>query len=138
MQNHVFKLFPSKLYILLILTTLLTSILIFLCLSLSIWLKLPGCLFLLAYGAHLFWSKGLLRGRDAITELQVASDKRFRFYQAGKLHEASLLGDSTVTGWISVLRFKMSGKRFPVSCVILNDSLPADQYRQLLLILKMD
>ena len=74
MQDRVFKLLPSKLYILLICVSMLTSVLVFLCLSLTIWVKLAGCLFLLAYAAHLFWSKGLLRGADAITELHYLGD----------------------------------------------------------------
>jgi hypothetical protein len=136
MSEHVFKLFPSKLYLLLIGTAIFASLLIVLCLSVSFWIKLPGFLLLLIYGVYLFWSRGLLRGKYAVTALDYAGDKRWRIYRENQQVDAELLGDSTVTGWVSVLRFRVRGQRWPVSCVVFKDALLADQYRQLLVVLK--
>lgn len=48
----------------------------------------------------------------------------------------NLAGDSTVTGFVTILRFKRQEKYFKESCLIFRDSLPADLYRQLIVRLK--
>lgn len=49
---------------------------------------------------------------------------------------ATLLGSSTVTRWVSIMRFKVKEKKFPVNCIIFRDSLSESDYRKLILYAK--
>jgi hypothetical protein len=129
MQNHVFKLQASKLHGFLIVITIFTTILIWLCLSLSLVLKIAGIIFLLAYGIHLF------RNRQPIKTIKYNGE--WSIERNNILTEASLQGDSIVTGYVSILRFRIVGSRRTLSCVIFRDALQMDEYRQLLVILRM-
>jgi hypothetical protein len=120
-----------------IVITFLTSLLIFLCLALSISLKLAGSLLLLSYGGYLFWYQGLLQGKQVITALQPMGDHRWLVSQSEQKVEATLLGDSTVTNWVAILRFRLLNRRRAVSCVVFKDALKPEQYRQLLVILRL-
>lgn len=48
----------------------------------------------------------------------------------------TLRGDSVVTKWISILRFKTERRFWPVSCIIFYDSLSPHYYRKLLMLLQ--
>lgn len=79
-----------------------------------------------------------MRGKRSITSLKHEGDGRWHVSILNKMVEAELLGDSTVTGIVSVLRFRIAGRRMPISCVVFKDSLQSGRYRQLLVILKTD
>ena len=47
-----------------------------------------------------------------------------------------IAGDSTVTAYVTVLRFSIPGKRFKQACVIFKDAMHADAYRQMVVRLR--
>lgn len=72
-----------------------------------------------------------------MTVLKYSGEGRWVIFINNTEIAASLLGDTTVTGVVSVLRFRVAHRMRPYSFVIFRDTLLADQYRQLLVILKM-
>ncbi len=137
MQDREFKLNPSRLSILLMMTILLVSLIIALSLPISIGLKGLGMVFIMLYGIAIIWQFGLLRSRRSIIAIKHHQDGRWQLFMRDTCHEAVLRGDSTVTGLVSVLRFQVPKHARPKSCLIFRDSLGFDLYRQLLVILKM-
>lgn len=136
MPNHEFNLKPSKQYIFIICIVFLLSLAIIISLPIGGVIKLSGVFLTLMYGAYLLWNNVLLRGRQSVTVLRVDEDSRWQVSIAKQILDAELLGDSTVTGVVSVLRFRIENQRWPISCVIFRDSLPPDRYRQLVVQLK--
>jgi len=136
MPNREFKLKPSKQYIFLICIVFLLSLTIILCLPVGGALKLCGFFLTWIYGAYLLSNDGLLRGKQAITSIKYAGDGCWQISMTDKTLDAELLGDSTVTGMVSVLRFRIISQRWPIACVVFRDSLPLDRYRQLVVQLK--
>ena len=78
--------------------------------------------------------------------------EHWKIFMKDKMLVVNLQGDSVATAWVSVLRFKpvkliKTNKRinlvnrikfwFPLSCVIFEDSLTPQRYRELLMTLKM-
>ncbi len=67
----------------------------------------------------------------------IGQDKEGWYLQrSGEKTHITLSGDSTLTGWVSVLRFTRQENHFKQSCLIFRDALPADGYRQLFVRLK--
>ena len=63
----------------------------------------------------------------------------FQYDQASQLIGANqqkitgyLRGDSTITRWVSVLRFAIPEKYFSISVVVFQDAIPPEEYRKLL------
>lgn len=129
MQNHVFNLRPSKIYAFLISLIIITSMLIWVCLPISLTLKIAGLIVLPGYGIY------LLRNRQLISAIKYNGE--WSIARGKVMIEASLQGDSTVTAYVLILRFRVPGKKWPISSVIFRDALPGDQYRQLLVVLRM-
>ena len=136
MPSHEFRLTPSKQFILLISITLLSSLIIILTLPANLWIKCFLILILFVYGYSLFYEHGLLKGRQSITAIKYHQGS-FHIMQDNQMIAATLLGDSTATGFVCILRFRVINRIRPHSCVIFRDSLPPHRYRQLLVILKM-
>lgn len=114
----------------------LFSIAIFMTLPLAVTVKAGGLVLLCAYGIYLLWNNGLLRGKTSISFLKYCDERCWQIEVGSEKVEAELMGDSTVTGIISVLRFRISGRLRPLSCVVFRDSLPQNRYRQLLVLLR--
>ena len=49
----------------------------------------------------------------------------------GSWEMVDVLPDSTVLAWLVVLRYRLPGKRFADTCLILADSMPDDDFRRL-------
>lgn len=137
MQGQEFKLNPSKQYIALICIVFLLSLAIVGCLPINLLIKVCGWVLLSFYGGYLLWNNGLLRGHSSIKALICDGEGGFRIVMKSKMVTATLLGDSTVTGLVSILRFRIADRLLPISYVIFKDSLKPDRYRQLLVVLKM-
>jgi hypothetical protein len=105
-------------------------------LSILIWYKLSVILLVCIYGQIIIWQFGLLRAPDSIVRLRCFPDGKWLVQTNRQQYEAILKGDSTVTTFISVLQFKAQEKRWPITCVIFPDSLQADWYRQLLVVVR--
>jgi hypothetical protein len=124
MHSPVFNLKPSKPYTILLVMVFVASLLMIAMLPIGIFFKCGLLAVTVAYGVR-------LRRHDAILALQREPDGKWRLSTAGLMHRAVLLGDSIVMPWLSVLRFKVPGKRRPLSCVITGDSLGPEQYQRL-------
>lgn len=137
MQNHVFKLHPSRFYCLFLGLMLLGSGVIILLLPVVFWLKTLFLAVLIVYGIFLFQKFALLRAAFSVVGLQKQDGKQWRVETRTAVFDAVLRGDSTVTTLVSVLRFDVSGQRRPVVCMVFRDSLPAEEYRRLIGVIRM-
>jgi hypothetical protein len=114
----------------------LFSIAIFMTLPLALIVKVSGFVLLCLYGIYLLWNNGFLRGKSSVRFLKYCDERRWQIEVGSERVEAELLGDSTVTGVISVLRFRITGRLLPLPCIVFRDSVPQHRYRQLLVVLK--
>lgn len=137
MLDLEFRLKPSKQYLILISGALLISVGCVISLSAGMWMKLASLIWVVIYSGHLFWRYGLLRTKCSITSIRRHSDGRWLLHTPQQNYAAELRGDSTVTGLVSVLRFRVAQRRWPVSCVVFRDSLERGLYRKLLVVVKM-
>lgn len=128
MHNRDFKLQYSTQYLTLVGLFVLSSAVILLSLTLSWWLKLCLLLVLCAYGIYIV-------RYPMLCTLRYAQNKQWLLQTAETTHTATLSGDSTVTQWFAVLRFRVAGSRLPRTCLIFRDSLPQGDYRRLLVVL---
>ncbi|HTM63385.1 MAG TPA: protein YgfX [Gammaproteobacteria bacterium] len=132
MQNHEFNLHSSRIYGSFLVAMLLGSAIIVLTLPLAIWLRTLILSALIVYGALVFNRHVLLRASDSIIRLCRLDRERWQLTTRAGAVDANLRGDSTVTAFVSVLRFEdVSGKRL-LPCIIFRDSMTADKYRQLI------
>jgi hypothetical protein len=122
---------PSRYFIFFGLAATVGGLLICLTLPLGFFLKifLLGCV--LAYGWHLIFSQALQHHSQAIVKISYESE---RWFLHTRTHSgpANLCGDSTMTGFLSILRFNRDGVRKKQSCVIFKDALEPDFYRRLI------
>lgn len=130
-----FKLKPSIYYLVGMWVAFFATALIIL--LLPIW---PGVRFLLlilscGYMGYLIWRYGLLQSEYSIVQLTNQTGKNWQILLPSASYQAELCGSSTVTRWISVLRFKIGSKR--TTCIVCPDSLPSDHYRQLMMVARM-
>lgn len=146
MLDLEFKLKPSKCYFTLSVGILMISIIIILCLSGKTWIKLIALLPICIYGNWIIWRFALLRSSHSIISIRRQSSGQWLLRTNTNTYVAELGGDSTLTRWISVLRFHIVSEQFssfmpsyfkPGSCVVLQDSLEKDWYRKLLVVLRM-
>lgn len=136
MPDHVFQINPSRTYLLLLSVMLFASLVVVITLPMG-WGYQSGLLaVLLVYGGRLIWQHGLLKGKQAIRGLSRQDNGSWMVQTSHGTDEMTLCGDSTVTHLVSVLRFKRANQYFPTVCTLFPDSLPADEYRQLTVILR--
>ncbi len=145
MLNPVFQLHLSKQYLIFLGIISMLSLLIVVTLPLQLSLKCVSVILLSLYILFIFWRDGFLKSKQAIISLHKQTDGSWLVQtRTACYQQTQLRGDSTVTRWVSVLRFQVVGRRFPLSCIIFRDSLTANQeasvssnvYRQLLLNVK--
>ena len=137
MLDLEFKLKPSRFYLLLFLSVSLVSLLIIATLALNLAIKCCLLLAVIMYVGSILWKAGLLRSRDAIVSIRYRNNREWVLQTPSQTYQAHLLGDSTVTRLVSVLRFRVQGMRRTQSCVIFQDSLKDLPYRKLFVLLKM-
>lgn len=138
MLDLAFRLKPSKNYILFMLTVLVLSIIIILVLPFDLGIKCLGLLLSCGYGSYVVRQFGLLQNKHSITAIQRQNDGCWILHTNKKTYHAKLSGDSTVTSLVSILRFRIPSRLFKKTCIILSDSLHPDDYRRLLIALKMN
>ena len=132
MPYQDFDLKPSQQFIFLIMTVLIGSLTITVLLPLNYPLKLPLFLLVLGYGSWLLWQYGLLKSRQAIQQVRLYKSGHWQLRnQQQIIRYANLTGDSTITRWVSVLRFQVSENPRMRSCIIFSDALRQEEYRQL-------
>lgn len=132
--DWVFK--PSRCYLVFLLLLLLGSFIILLALPLMISLKCLLILSFCGYSLYLYQKTYLLRGGQTIKAIKALPDGQWEVSTPTRVYRADLLGQSTVTAYVAVLRFKIKERHFPLSCVIFPDSLAPGAYRELLFTLR--
>jgi hypothetical protein len=137
MRNREFRLNPSKSYLIFLAILLLSTMVIWVSLSLPLLIQTLGVLVIGFYGYILIKRYGLLESTYSIKAIQYKEKDTWLIYQQNNWLLAELLGNSTVTGWVSILRFRINNKGRSLSCIILKDSLGEDTYRHLLSVLRM-
>ena len=135
MLDLEFKL--SKQFLFLLLIVLLMSMLMVQCVSVTSVIKGSMLFIIIAYGSYLIWQFVLLRGRDSCIGIHYLDGNEWLIRTNRGQYQATLCGDSTVTIWVSILRFKIPNQFWKKSCIVFCDSLSQDAYRKLLVRLKM-
>jgi hypothetical protein len=128
---RVFSITPSLRYRLFLIFILLLSGGVLVGSPLPVLIKGVFFIFFLLYGYHLLQRPGILR---SLTHL----DQRLWMLEKsdGQRVRGKLLGDSLMTQWAVILRFKIEGHFFSETHVIACDATPKDRFRQLLVILR--
>jgi hypothetical protein len=122
---------PSKSFILFLLINLLCCLAIVATLPLAMGIKIFVEIVVLLYGGHLLWERGWLLGRRSITRLCRDQDG-WQWHDRHSVWHGEIGNDSTLTGFLGILRLKPQGARRKHSCLIFKDTLSADSYRRLI------
>lgn len=96
-------------------------------------LKIACILLLLTYGVWFYRHKQQL---GSVTALKKREDGSYLIQSNGSWIPAELLGTSIVTTFVSILYFKLGRSREQPYCILFKDSLPEDQYRRLMVLLR--
>lgn len=130
-----FHLRPSRQYLIIFGMIVLASVLILIGLPIPLWLKLIAIAIVLVHGFRVCWRYALLRDKLSITIIRYVDEGRWVIQTREGTFAAQLQSNSTVTSIIILLHFKIAGKMLPLKSIIFRDSLSADDFRQLLVIL---
>lgn len=136
MSVQEFNIKPSVIYIVLLLSIIVTSLVMTLLLPFPAWARWPLLVLLSLYSISLMRHYALLTAPDAVLGLNKLDQSRWQIRTRQGVYEGNLLKDSLASQLVSVLRFRVAGKRAPVTCVIWCNSLPRDDYRRMLVLLK--
>lgn len=131
MRKIDIRLKASKQFIFLMLFIVLGSLGALWSACLPLFLKGLLSFFVMMYGWPMLQRHAFLRGEKAIIGLQSLNDQDWLIFQGDKEIVAQIAGKSTMTTLGSILQFISSDQRVKQHCVIWNDSLSPDAYRQL-------
>jgi hypothetical protein len=129
MQDHQFNIQSSKILFSVVIFLFSLTVLLILNLSVQGWVKIVFLFFLALYGFCIQLTP--------IQRLRRLSDGRWLLLIDLQEYKASLRSDSTLTTYVSVLRFTVENKRWPASCVLFPDSFLGDHYRKLVTLLRL-
>jgi len=131
-----FRLNPSYYFLAFIVIAVLLSVGVIIILEMHWYLKIftMSCVFIYAW--YCLYKQGFLKSSTAIIEIIHIENQDWYLLTATNHYQAELLGDSTMTTKLSILRFSIPGKFFTKSCVIFSDSMACDHYKQLLIRVK--
>lgn len=140
MSSLVLKPKPSKQFFALIVLILCGSLFSLALTPLPAYLRLILALSALIYAGQVLWKDVMLHGQKAVLRLSCRlSLKGAPLWQlqerSQREYSAFLAGDSTLLGFAAVLRFKRVGQSGTKTTVVFQDSVDAETYRQLLMIL---
>lgn len=136
MQNIDINIKPSKVFNALIIIVFFVSILITIYLPIHSKIIVLVCILNVIYTMYIFWTHGLLKSAQSINAIRYLSDRTWLITTAKNHYVGELCGDSTITRWVSVLRFKQPDRWQKQSMVLFRDALAPLQYRQLLVQLR--
>lgn len=138
MPCHDFEFKPSRQYCFLSFGLLVSTLVLILFLTIDFYLKLILFLAALSYGGILFHRYALLRSRHAVLRITRQGEGKWLLHTREAFLQGELKGDSVLTSQAAILRFRVYGKYFPVSCLVFRDSCYPGQYRRLLVTLHSD
>ena len=126
---------PSRQFLGLMFTAGIGSLWVLIMLPISIIYKLLLIVGSAIYLAKIIYRHGLLRSPHAFHELtRLSQNKWLITFRNGSISPATLKNEYTVTRFVCVLRYQLSGEKRSHSCVIFRDGLVGDQtYRRLLM-----
>ncbi len=87
------------------------------------------------YAVCVFYSNCLLKSNSAVKRLLFNEDGWHISCRNKQLH-VELRGESTVTSWVSILRFQELNKRQKYTSVIFRDAMNQEEYRRLIVLLR--
>lgn len=121
MQNVHIQFKPSRQFIFLILLIVTLTFAIICFLSCALWLKLALLSLAFFYSFFILKQYGLLRSQQSVIGL-VLDAKGWQLQTKTKSYLVKLCGDSTITRYLCVLRFKKIGQQRKYSCIVFRDS----------------
>lgn len=120
----------SKLFILLVLSITVGSLLIVSYLKISMSIRFLLSIFVIFYAFYILQKYVLLKQKHSIHQLKLTDDQ-WVITDSENEYVADLCGSSTVTSLLCVLRFRVKDQHRLRSCIIFKDALVAEQYRRL-------
>lgn len=137
MHTHDYKFQPSTSYACLLALVSLGTLVVIAALQWPVLYKLLLFACVSMYVAKLYREVYLRRGQHAITQLIHQPDGAWYVCTATQKLSAALLGDSTITPWVCVLRFKLDGVYWPRTCLVFRDALSVAAYKHLVMTVRM-
>ncbi|HVE43873.1 MAG TPA: protein YgfX [Gammaproteobacteria bacterium] len=132
MQQETFQLHPSRYYTYFFSFFTISTMAVVCYFSCAVVIKLGLLLFTVFYSASIFKRHVFLKSPLSVRCITWRQGQLWRLSLQNTSVDAVLRGDSTVTRFVSVLRFSVQGSRWPVSCVVFPDALAVDKYRRLI------
>lgn len=115
----------------------LLSLLLVWLMPLPLWFQLPISSVLLVSATFYLKRDALLTAQNSTIALQVHSDCQCEIQnRLGEWEDVELLGTSFVAPYLTVLNFKIAGKRLAKHVVIFPDAVDSEHFRQLRVLLK--
>lgn len=136
MQNIDIHLKPSTGFISFIFSLLCFYIGAIIYSSLSMWLIILLIFFASVYGGHIIYRQGFLCANKSIVGLRLLNNKTWMLFTKNTVITGELLGESTVTNRVMILRFAIPGSWYKRTCVICKDAIDPSIYRHLLVHLR--
>jgi toxin CptA len=86
---------------------------------------------------HSAWGGAMLRGSRSILSIELDRERRISVQsRAGGWQEATLLGTTYVSPALTILNVRVRGERLARHVVVLPDSMPSEDFRQLRVLLR--
>lgn len=89
------------------------------------------------YGLKIITKDILLRNKASIIAIQKNTSREWLLQTNTRIVTANLLGESIVTPYLCILLFKTAFQKRAIPCIICRDSLGQENYRRLLVTLRM-
>lgn len=125
-------LYPSKTLLAVLLLLHSIAIIALLMLPFPVWLILLLSALVIVYGAHLITTHALRNSKKSIRKIiWDANDDWLISTRIAENVKMTLQRDSFIHPMLTVLRFKQSGKFFPVSAILLKDNINENEFRRL-------
>lgn len=125
------KLRTSRIGIALIILFMVCSEVIVSLLPISAWIKMALALIVITYSVFILFTHGFLKHKKSIIKIGI-HENQWKVWDNTHYYSAELCGSSTLTRFISILRFQISGEKCKRSCVIFNDAVDVKHYRQIM------
>lgn len=130
------KIQPSKQFFALTFITLIGCFSVIAYIPIYYGIKCLLSLFVLFYGKRILLQYGFLRHPNAVVQLLRDDTEGYQLVTRKEVLFVELLGESTITTWMSVLCFRVKETKAKLSCLVFKDSLLPGEYRALTVLLR--